>query len=263
MSLFRAQPWTRQPGDGARINWAHPIFLGATKALVFNGLGVISYRKDGPGRIISASSGSWARTPAYGHMAVQTTGSDLIILDQTLQSLTSVLAIGYFRSFKTGSSNYINYRYAAPGGVSFGGGLGAASGDRSDWSWTQNDVGAPYCVVPNSSMALAPAVYLSGRQVSVSSAGGTCTNYNWGDSTTYFGPGYAFGTVPAVLLVAVNWQIPAAVAAEATRNTWQLFAPQRQLMLAPSAAVFPTLSAATYMPGSLTSTGFRPRVTAA
>lgn len=46
-----------------------------------------------------------------------------------------------------------------------------------------------------------------------------------------------------------------------TRNPWQIFEPRR-IFFSASAPVFPTLSAATYMPGSLTSTGFRPRVTA-
>lgn len=43
---------------------------------------------------------------------------------------------------------------------------------------------------------------------------------------------------------------------------WELFAPERLFFPASSGVTMPTLSAATYMPGSLTSTGFRPRVTA-
>lgn len=49
--------------------------------------------------------------------------------------------------------------------------------------------------------------------------------------------------------------------AELSRNPWQIFEPRR-IFFSASAPTFPTLSAATYMPGSLTSTGFRPRVTA-
>lgn len=49
-----------------------------------------------------------------------------------------------------------------------------------------------------------------------------------------------------------------------SRNPWRVFAPQRiRVPHYPAAAGgLPTLSAATYMPGSLTSSGFRPRVTA-
>lgn len=43
-------------------------------------------------------------------------------------------------------------------------------------------------------------------------------------------------------------------------NPWQLFAPRR--IWVPQAGLLPTLSLPTYAPGSLTATGFRPRVTA-
>lgn len=46
------------------------------------------------------------------------------------------------------------------------------------------------------------------------------------------------------------------------RNPWQLFAPRRILVPTVAASTLPTLSAATFVPGSLTSSGFRPRVTA-
>jgi hypothetical protein len=50
----------------------------------------------------------------------------------------------------------------------------------------------------------------------------------------------------------------------ASRNPWEeLFAPRSiYIPYAAAAGGLPTLSAATYVPGSLTSTGFRPRVTA-
>lgn len=47
------------------------------------------------------------------------------------------------------------------------------------------------------------------------------------------------------------------------RNPWQVISPRRIWLPASAAGgSLPTLSAATYMPGSLTSSGFRPRVTA-
>ena len=46
-------------------------------------------------------------------------------------------------------------------------------------------------------------------------------------------------------------------------NPWQLFAPQQIIIPTPAAAaVVPTLSASTYVPGSMTSTGWRPQITA-
>jgi hypothetical protein len=52
-------------------------------------------------------------------------------------------------------------------------------------------------------------------------------------------------------------------ASKVTANPWQLFVPRRILAPFSSAASgLPTLSLATYAPGSITTTGFRPRVTA-
>ena len=47
------------------------------------------------------------------------------------------------------------------------------------------------------------------------------------------------------------------------RDPWQLFAPQQIIIPTPAAAAaVPTLSASTYVPGSMTSTGWRPQITA-
>lgn len=51
--------------------------------------------------------------------------------------------------------------------------------------------------------------------------------------------------------------------ASISSNPWQLFAPLRiPIPTAAAAATVPTLSASTYVPGSLTSTGWRPQITA-
>jgi hypothetical protein len=48
-----------------------------------------------------------------------------------------------------------------------------------------------------------------------------------------------------------------------TRDPWQLFAPRRIFVpITAAGSTLPTLSIPTYVPGSLTTTGFRPRVTA-
>jgi hypothetical protein len=51
-------------------------------------------------------------------------------------------------------------------------------------------------------------------------------------------------------------------AAEAALDPWQLFAPRQIWIPATAAGTNPTLSLPTYVPGSLTSSAFRPRVTA-
>jgi hypothetical protein len=49
---------------------------------------------------------------------------------------------------------------------------------------------------------------------------------------------------------------------ELSRNPWQLFEPRRIWVPQAAAAGLPTLSASTYKPGTLTSTGWTPRITA-
>lgn len=64
-------------------------------------------------------------------------------------------------------------------------------------------------------------------------------------------------------LSAIVARMTRAEAAAISANPWgELFAPRRIFVPMSAGVSVPTLSAATYMPGSLTSSGFRPRVTA-
>ncbi len=74
--------------------------------------------------------------------------------------------------------------------------------------------------------------------------------------------GYATKT-RIYLYAHLTQRLTAGEVAALSANPWQLFAPAERRIWVPSAGgSLPTLSAATYMPGSLTSSGFRPRVTA-
>lgn len=64
------------------------------------------------------------------------------------------------------------------------------------------------------------------------------------------------------LVVFWNRRLSAVEALSLAVNPWQLFAPQQIIIPTPAAAVVPTLSASTYVPGSMTSTGWRPQITA-
>lgn len=103
------------------------------------------------------------------------------------------------------------------------------------------------------------ALYRNGKYVSSGSA------------TTSFvlnSIGYAYNLASYALKGSVNYCFAFAtdlsdLAMEFVYNPWQVFAPQRIFVpMASGAPTLPTLSAATYVPGSLTSSGFRPRVTA-
>ena len=67
------------------------------------------------------------------------------------------------------------------------------------------------------------------------------------------------------LFIAARGNIGIGRAIDLTRSPaspWQLFAPRRIPIPTPAAAAVPTLSASTYVPGSMTSTGWRPQITA-
>jgi len=85
-------------------------------------------------------------------------------------------------------------------------------------------------------------------------------------STKYLGANFAAGQLlnGKIYLVAFwNRLLSAAEHAALALNPWQLFAPRRiYIPTAAAAAGVPTLSASTYVSGSLTSTGWRPQVTA-
>jgi hypothetical protein len=68
------------------------------------------------------------------------------------------------------------------------------------------------------------------------------------------------GTIALSAVIPASLSIADAISVSA--NPWRLFADHRIVVpVTAIASSLPTLSAATFVPGSLTSTGFRPRVT--
>lgn len=114
---------------------------------------------------------------------------------------------------------------------------------------------------------VAPLVYINGVKQAVTVASSGAGARIAGGTTV------GIGCRPDVTTRQLNGRIYLAAMAgvacaeselfDLSTNPWRLFAPRTQRIWAPTAASgLPTLSAATYVPGSLTATGFRPRVTA-
>lgn len=111
-------------------------------------------------------------------------------------------------------------------------------------------------------------IYIDGAEsgYSTNTSSGTVSNISSGNTVSLGarqwsgGPGYASMTVE----YAEYW--PRALAAAEARaihvNRWRLFHRRIYIPTAAAASGVPTLSASTYVPGSLTSTGWQPRVTA-
>lgn len=72
----------------------------------------------------------------------------------------------------------------------------------------------------------------------------------------------SISTASAHMLTAILSREWLPMRTELTVNPWQIFAPRRAWVPQAAAGGLPALSLATYVPGSLTATGFRPRVTA-
>jgi hypothetical protein len=72
----------------------------------------------------------------------------------------------------------------------------------------------------------------------------------------------AGSTYPVYAVAILTTKVDDAEAKSIIRNPWQLFAPRQIWIPSSAASALPTLSFPTYVPGSLTSSAFRPRVTA-
>jgi hypothetical protein len=110
------------------------------------------------------------------------------------------------------------------------------------------------------------SVYVDGKLQAATTTGGTASIYR--SATIYVG-GYSvsgYGLVGDKLSLAIfaNRAWASGEHASLAANPWQIFAPQQ--IIIPTATAgggsFITLSNATYVPGSITNVGFRPRVTA-
>jgi len=77
----------------------------------------------------------------------------------------------------------------------------------------------------------------------------------------YFASGFAEDD-PVYACFGFNRELPASEIAQISLNPWQIFTAPKSVVVAAAASGLPTLSAPTFAPGSLTSSGWIPQVTA-
>jgi hypothetical protein len=106
--------------------------------------------------------------------------------------------------------------------------------------------------------------YVDGVDVGGSSGHGAISQDGPSNGVTLFDYVYRSTSIGILYLAGVcSKAFSAQEIAQLSANPWQLFAPRQIWIPATAAASFnPTLSLPTYVPGSLTSSAFRPRVTA-
>lgn len=283
--LILESPWTRQPQVAVGADAGNPLtrglvvlatpiqclFLGSYRqtTLVDAGVYVESFGKSGGGK-------SFGVTGINGYAALGT-GSELAssLNTSSITVLTVVKKLATGRGdlvtrWNTGGSGATGEQFNLLAGLS-----GSASKPEFFISngTSASSSGASAITVPNDTSAVVVGshstsncrVYVGG----VLGASGIAGNYVMSSTATQsllIGNNVAFSGAHAgfqALTAIWNRQLTDAEVWRVSQNPWQLFSPQQIIIpTPPAAATVPTLSASTYVPGSLTSTGWRPQITA-
>ena len=271
--LILRKPWTRQPQVAVGVNWSNPLTRGLVSAAwrdrnIVNGATL-------------ADSGSKTYEPALSGIAEVYDGavtgrSETVSGIDTSNGLsihvivypTNIAQTNTFAGF--GSTSATHYAALDLSGtetndpirvLQTGGTFGCtyyASPPTNQWN--------AYTAVFNSGTN--NVLYRDGVLLTPSSTVGsasanfpTISRIDHGQISLNTGPA---NRLIGKLLLRLHWnrRLTAGEARMLADNPWQLFAPQQIIIPTPAAAVVPTLSASTYVPGSMTSTGWRPQITA-
>jgi hypothetical protein len=269
--LILKRPWTEQPQDAVNIDWDNPITKGltflyfgdqdlTTQKLATNGSGV---SRRGTTRTFTGSNGA-----VLGGFPASITASDAwsqlaVVRPSTLTTRNAPSStdganatIGMAMGYTTSSAAFIY-----PKGDTAAFTAETASGFWESGKWIV--AGASYIFLVGASRA---KVYKNGALFGTPAITNEAVVNASGNLRVGAADGTNFkGWVGDVGLVAF-WSRELAETEQRSLgdNPWQLFEPRRiPIPYAAAAGNWPNiLSVPTYVPGSLTSTGFRPRVTA-
>jgi hypothetical protein len=266
---------TIQPTGIPRVNWSSPLTKGI-KVLVSGGSGTVNLVRGD--RLVSSSlipgtgaAGSSFKAEIAGY------GSILVPNRSEFNAASGWTIFGLIRSTNSVVAQFVlnrNYDGATvPASLCIGGGAGAIDGAAYySGGWNYSGLGTDirgdniiHSVVGilNREGSGALEYYIDG--VLAASAAGT-TSPPTGTGDLYVGryENNAQSLVGDIFIAGystVAWRTDEVKSFH--KNPWQLFGPvSKRIPLNAAAPTLPTLSAATYMPGSITSSGFRPRVTA-
>src|SRR5574337_841798 len=261
-----ARPWTQQPQEAAGIDYAYSdglieVFTAASPTI-----------DAASGATINYGAGEWYFARGIGQEGPYVGAGNTnytTTLNSRNRNIAASQSVSYLALFTpqaaptaittvVKSGSYQNPIIVGDSGrARIGASFRLTGGTATTYLTTSYDVvvGQTYCAVVVFDAGRGISMYVDGNHIgdyydtrSLIVANSNASWYSW-----------------AGIGLAATW-VRALHRAEAlvlSRRPGQLFAPRR-LWLPASAAggSLPTLSAATYMPGSLTSSGFRPRVTA-
>lgn len=240
--------------NGLRVNWEHPYFAGATKAVVIVGGQVQSFAKGHPTYNANAVAGTCRVSEGSRGTAWYGTdvGTRLNLSPVILSRTTGLFVIqqGGLRTKRDTNEYYFGWHYVSTGTIQFGSGAGTGSTHRRTYTYPGSNIAV--CIRPASSISTAPTVYADGGLSTATYVSGTASSYGWGSTTDiYWEVGYdtANPTVNqndrVVLAAFVNWDVPDGIMAEVSANPWGLFEQDDQFVYfeVGSATVSGTLAA--------------------
>lgn len=273
---FYARRWTRQPGPGARIDWGCSLADGILSVLLPSaGLNDLATQTafsiagaeptkviGGPGVGVQFDGASCLYRPEErepdGYTATQ------VVIFEPARLTNDEAVVGMDDSGL--GRNYTFFVATASGDPFY-------AGVRSDTNAAANAIsgasgaalGVPMTIAAQYESSARRSVWINGiRRAQNTTTVASVLTPNF----VSYGAGYKSSVAQAGttgrIYMAAQWSrcLSDNELQSVCNNPWQLFAPRR--IWVPQAAItgLPTLSLPTYTPGSLTATGFRPRVTA-
>ena len=260
-------PWTRQPQFPVGIDWGNPITKGLQFAVVpFSRLteaannGVLTYDTGatylndpvvGRGLFFNGSTDgiSLPASPAGAYTVFGLVNINVLNATRNVMSMGSGTA--YAMQLRADSGNWSYYQYnAASGGTDIlageNGTVVAGQITAIAGTWDGLTTISLYRGGVQRATALAPTL----RAIASARVG----QDNFGAKQTWSGSIY----------IAMMWAraLSPAEHASLAANPWQVFLGQSRRIWTPGPVSVPTLSASTFKPATLTSTGWTPRVTA-
>jgi hypothetical protein len=263
--LILQRPWTEQPQEVAQLDDANPLTAGIIDAILpASGRSV----KGITGALDTASATNTVYTPGFGRKFTTGNNRDTYSIPaaQTAGPV-SMLALYRLTGTPAGSVRVVGNTSTtaqgfglAPNGTSFR----AIFSNGSATFLTGGSVSVALKCDVLTNDGTNGNYYENGRLVAGPTAAAITASskpLTLGDENSATGNAAA---CEIYLVVVWNRVLQAREVLELYANPWQLFAPRRiYVPYAAAAGNWPNiLSAPTYVPGSLTSSGFRPRVTA-
>jgi hypothetical protein len=260
-------PWTEQPSSAANPRSEHGL-LGAW----IPGLGDVSRQRVGvdqySSNAVSINGRAYGTANGYQEFIDLATSSAWMPVSGGFSMLVFMQygsAIGDagvgVRAFSIDASNILALYVGVSGNAYFDFG-GVSEGSTRTSGAVDTSAGAVACYVGTTGPR-GMELWRNGRLVNSNGANPTrtvTTDRPFAAGDLYLGTA---GNHRYACIAAWGQQLPISLAQQLSSNPWQLFEPRRiYIPYAAAAGGLPTLSAATYVPGSLTSTGFRPRATA-